>query len=111
MADELVKKDDEFVQSGTSGDVVTQSVLSDKSKTTTALLAFFFGGLGAHRFYVGKMNSGIILLVIWLTGLALNLFFLIGLFIVWIPLWIWSMIDFVRILTGNFNDAEGRKLK
>lgn len=34
-----------------------------KSKSTTALLAFFLGGLGIHRFYLGQNGMGILYLV------------------------------------------------
>ncbi|OCA80331.1 hypothetical protein BBH99_04380 [Chryseobacterium contaminans] len=34
-----------------------------KSKSTTALLAFFLGGLGIHRFYLGQNVKGIFYLV------------------------------------------------
>lgn len=34
-----------------------------KSKTTTALLAFFLGGVGAHKFYLGRIGQGIIYLL------------------------------------------------
>lgn len=36
------------------------------NKTTAALLAFFLGGLGAHKFYEGKIGMGILyLLFVW----------------------------------------------
>jgi len=34
-----------------------------KSKFTTALLAFFLGGLGIHRFYLGQNSRGIFYLL------------------------------------------------
>ena len=34
-----------------------------KSKTTAALLAFFLGGLGAHKFYLGKTAQGVLYLL------------------------------------------------
>jgi TM2 domain-containing membrane protein YozV len=33
-----------------------------KNKTTAALLAFFLGGLGAHKFYLGEIALGILYL-------------------------------------------------
>jgi TM2 domain-containing membrane protein YozV len=34
-----------------------------KSKTTAALLAFFLGGLGVHKFYLGETGMGIVYLI------------------------------------------------
>jgi TM2 domain-containing membrane protein YozV len=56
------------------------------------LLCFFLGGLGAHRFYVGKIGTGI-LMILTLGGLG-----------------IWVIIDFVMIVIGSFTDKEGRAL-
>lgn len=67
--------------------------MSDKSKLTVALLCFFLGGLGVHRFYVGKIGSGVLQLVT-LGGLG-----------------IWALIDFVMILLGKFKDASGNEIK
>lgn len=37
------------------------------------VLALFLGGLGAHKFYVGKIGQGIIYLLLSATGLSLLL--------------------------------------
>ena len=57
-----------------------------------AILCFFFGIFGVHRFYVGKVGTGLLQLVT-----------LGGLFI-------WATIDFIMIVVGAFTDKEGRKL-
>lgn len=60
--------------------------VSRKSKIVALLLCIFLGGLGAHRFYVGKIGTGIIYL------------FTVGLFgIGW-------LIDIILIATGAFKD-------
>lgn len=71
-----------------------------KSKLAAALLAFFLGNLGLHRFYLGYMTSGIVFVVLFLLGFIT---FGITTFIVLI----WGLIDFIRILTGNLQPNNG----
>lgn len=66
---------------------------SDKKQLTAALLAFFFGAFGVHRFYVGKIGTGILMLLT-LGGFT-----------------VWSWIDFIVIICGHFRDKEGRLLE
>ena len=41
----------------------TGQPVSEKSRLAAALLAFFLGGLGIHRFYVGKVGTGIAIIL------------------------------------------------
>lgn len=61
-----------------------------KSQGVAYLLCIFFGGLGAHRFYLGRTGTGAAQLVLWLLGW-------ITLFVAWIPLGIWVIVDLFLI--------------
>jgi len=63
-----------------------------QSKLVLALVCFFLGALGIHRFMVGKIGTGVLMLVT-LGGIG-----------------IWTLIDFIVILTGNFSDKQGTKV-
>ena len=99
----------EFNQNGTQGEVITQTVVSDKSKVVAALLCFFLGGLGMHRFYLGYTGSGFLLLVLNGIGI-LTTAFIIGFGFLGIAI-IWEIIDFFRILFGGLKDSQGRSLR
>lgn len=66
--------------------------ISKRDGLITLLLAIFLGWIGIHRFYVGKMGTGVLYLF---TGGC----FAIG--------WI---IDIIKIVTGNFTDKENCKI-
>lgn len=82
----------------------TNAMVSEKSKIVAAVLAFFLGGFGIHRFYVGKIGSGLVMLILWFIGLFT--FFLPTLDVL-----VWSLIDFVIILCGGFKDGKGLPIK
>ena len=65
---------------------------------TLFLLSIFLGGFGVDRFYVGKIGTGIIKLLLTLFSL-----FTIG--------WIWWLIDWILILTEKFTDKDGNVIK
>ncbi|MCL5290569.1 MAG: TM2 domain-containing protein [Firmicutes bacterium] len=70
----------------------TVEEISPKSRLAALLLCFFFGALGIHRFYVGKIGTGILwLLTLGIAGIG-------------------ALVDFIMIIVGSFKDKQGRKL-
>ncbi|MFQ6021706.1 MAG: TM2 domain-containing protein [Acidiferrobacterales bacterium] len=66
---------------------------SPKGFVPAILLCFFLGALGIHRFYVGKIGTGVLQLIT-LGGIG-----------------IWALVDFIMIVTGNFKDKQGLAIK
>ncbi|MDU8912653.1 TM2 domain-containing protein [Aestuariicoccus sp. MJ-SS9] len=52
-------------------DIASGPIPAHKSKIAAALLALFLGGIGIHKFYLGKSTAGIITLVASFTGIFL----------------------------------------
>ncbi|MEN6306498.1 MAG: TM2 domain-containing protein [Anaerohalosphaeraceae bacterium] len=67
--------------------------VSSRNGIVCLLLAFFLGVLGIHRFYVGKIGTGI------LTLITLGIF------------GIWPLIDIIMLLLGKFTDSDGNIVK
>jgi len=68
------------------------TAFSPKSRLVTALFCLLLGTFGVHRFYVGKIGTGV-LMILTAGGLG-----------------IWTLIDLIFILTGSFTDKEGRRV-
>jgi TM2 domain-containing membrane protein YozV len=68
------------------------SATGQKSWVVALLLCFFVGMLGVHRFYVGKVGTGV-LQILTFGGLG-----------------VWVLIDFIMIIVGKFDDKNGRPL-
>ncbi len=66
---------------------------SEKSFVAVLLLLLLLGGLGAHRFYVGKPGTAI-LFIVTLGGLGF-----------------WGLYDLIMIATGKFKDSSGLPIK
>lgn len=43
--------------------------LSQRNKITAVILAFFLGGIGIHKFYLGRPGLGILYLLFCWTGI------------------------------------------
>lgn len=71
--------------------------ISEKSRLATTLLcilpAYFCGVAGIHRFYLGKIGTGILMLLT-LGGVG-----------------IWTLIDFIYAVSGDMKDKEGKLIK
>ena len=71
--------------------------ISPKSRLATTLLcilpAWIVGIAGIHRFYLGKIGTGIAMLLT-LGGLG-----------------IWTLIDFIFAVSGNMKDKEGKLIR
>ena len=66
--------------------------VSDKSRAVSLALCIPLGVFGAHRFYVGKIGTGLLMLCT-LGGVGL-----------------WYLYDLITIASGEFRDGEGRKV-
>lgn len=66
-----------------------------KSKTTAAILAFFLGGLGIHRFYLGQTGMGILFLLFCWTGIPAII----------------ALIDFIRYLCMSDQEFHAKYSK
>lgn len=67
--------------------------VSPKSRLATSLLCWFLGVFGVHRFYLGKIGTGI-LMILTFGGFG-----------------IWVIIDFVMAVAGVMKDKQGRVIK
>lgn len=66
--------------------------ISPKSRVAALLLCIFLGQFGGHRFYVGKIGTGIVwLLTFGFLGFAV-------------------IFDIIMICVGSFSDSDGLKV-
>jgi hypothetical protein len=68
------------------------SQVSDKVRVVALPVAFLLGVFGAHRFYVGKIGTGL-LMAGTLGGCGL-----------------WWLYDLILIVAGEFRDSDGRRV-
>ena len=67
--------------------------VTDKRILPAFLLCFFLGVFGAHRFYVGKVGTGVAQLLT-IGGLGF-----------------WTLFDLILILTNSFTASNGVKIR
>ena len=100
-ADEIKKLNDllkERVISQEEFDLQKEKLLDSSTTTSTTdwltlfLLTFFVGVLGVHRFYVGKIGTGFLMLLT-LGGLG-----------------VWFLVDLILVVTGQFTNKDGQKI-
>jgi len=72
--------------------IAMENNFSQKDWITVLLFCIFLGIIGVHRFYVGKIITGI-LMILTLGGLG-----------------IWWFIDLILIITNQFTDRSGKKV-
>jgi len=100
-ADEIKKLNDllkDRVITQEEFDLQKEKLLNSSSTTSTTdwltlfLLTFFVGVLGVHRFYVGKIGTGFLMLLT-LGGLG-----------------VWFLVDLILVVTGQFTNKDGQKI-
>ena len=100
-ADEIKKLNDllkDRVITQEEFDLQKEKLLNSSTITSTTdwltlfLLTFFVGVLGVHRFYVGKIGTGFLMLLT-LGGLG-----------------VWFLVDLILVVTGQFTNKDGEKI-
>ena len=100
-ADEIKKLNDllrDRVITQEEFDSQKENLLDSSTKTSSIdwlalfLLTFFVGVLGVHRFYVGKIGTGVLMLIT-LGGLG-----------------VWFLVDLLLVVTGQFTNKDGQKI-
>lgn len=106
--------------------------VSPKSRLAVTLLAAFLGWAGAHRFYMGKIGTAVIMLLLGVTPIICAIGMIVvaimsdteaenppvlfwvfyGLmYVLGFAVGIWVLVDFIIAVTGNFKDTDSKPIK
>lgn len=112
--------------------LLDEAQISPKSRLAATLLACPWLGVGlfgAHRFYLGKIKTAVVMLFVgllpfmcvaammaigWAADPDLDseppafFLFLALMYVTGFAAFIWSLVDFIIAVTGNFRDGQGR---
>ncbi len=98
----------------------TVSSGSKYSQSTLAAVCCILGPFGIHRFMVGRVGSGILMLCTLCFPCAYAIYLIVAgdlvtgilvLFGALALLGIWQLVDFVLILNGKFTDKQGNVVR
>ena len=86
---------------------IEQYISNEKKSLIVAyILWFFLGAVGAHRFYVGKTITGILMIVVLIiSGILTLVTFGLATAVTMLPITIWWVIDAVLVIfmIKNYN--------
>ncbi len=84
--------------------------ISSRSRLVTVLLTFFLGIFGVHRFYIGKIRTAIVMLILSVFYLVTVRFW--GIVVISLAVvGLWAFIDFIFAVSGIMKDKEGKLIK
>ena len=84
--------------------------ISPQSRLVTVLLTLFLGIFGTHRFYIGKIRTAIVMLILSILYLVTVRFWGIA-FIALAVMGIWALIDFIFAAFKTMEDRDSYPIK
>ncbi|MEX0691225.1 MAG: TM2 domain-containing protein [Gemmatimonadales bacterium] len=73
-------------------EALSRSKPSERSRSVAVALGFITGVFGGHRYYAGKIRTGL-LMTFTFGGMG-----------------IWWLVDMIMLVTGEFRDVDGRRI-